>query len=92
MWKIHYSRGRDFVKVIPMKLKKSSVDAAEAAGPTVGGAFVSERLRNPADELAVQAGPSVGDKIGGICAIIATVLLAAITFMLYVNWNLIKSA
>lgn len=75
-----------------MKLKKSSVEAAEAAAPAVGGAFISERLRNPAEELAVQASPGAGDKIGGICAIIATVLLAVITFMLYANWNLIKSA
>ena len=30
--------------------------------------------------------------LGGICAILATVLLAVIAFMLYMNWDLIKSA
>ncbi len=76
----------------PMKLKRSSVEAVEEAKPAAaGGAFISARLRNPADELAAQ-GSEAGDKIGGICAIIATVLLAIITFMLFSNWNLIKSA
>lgn len=70
-----------------MKLKKSSADAAEAAG----GAFISERLRNPADELAAQK-PASSDKIWGLLAIIATVMLAAIAVMLYMNFNLIKSA
>lgn len=74
-----------------MKLKKSSVEAIEDDKTATGGAFISARLRNPADELAVQ-GSDAGDKIGGICALIATALLAIITFMLYANWNLIKSA
>lgn len=74
-----------------MKLKKSSLEAAEESKPAAGGAFISARLRNPADELAAQ-GSGTGDKIGGICAIITTVILAIITFMLYANWDLIKSA
>ncbi len=74
-----------------MKLKKSSVEEAEAAAPAAGGAFISERLRNPADEIALTNQGS-GDKIGGICAIVATAFLAIIAVMLYVNWNLIKSA
>ncbi len=37
-------------------------------------------------------GQGSGDKIGGICALIATALLAIITFLLFTNWNLIKSA
>ncbi|HNX33211.1 MAG TPA: hypothetical protein PKM57_01200 [Kiritimatiellia bacterium] len=74
-----------------MKLKKSSVEAAEAAAPAAGGAFISERLRNPADEIALTNQGS-GDTIGGICAIVATAFLAIIAVMLYVNWNLIKSA
>ena len=74
-----------------MKLKKSSVEAAEAAAPAAGGAFISERLRNPADEIALTNQCS-GDTIGGNCAIVATAFLAIIAVMLYVNWNLIKSA
>ena len=75
-----------------MKLKKSSLDAVEEAKPAgTGGAFISARLRNPAEELAAQ-NQGAGDKLGGICAIVATILLAAIAGMLYVNWDLIKSA
>lgn len=74
-----------------MKLKKSSLDAVEETKAAPGGAFISARLRNPADELAAQ-GSGAGDKAGGICAIIATVILTIITFMLYTNWDLIKSA
>jgi len=76
-----------------MKLKKSSIEAAEEAKPAAatGGAFISARLRNPADEVAVSSSDA-GDKIGGICAIVATVLLAVIVGMLYMNWNLIQSA
>jgi hypothetical protein len=76
-----------------MKLKKSSLDAVEAAKTpgSDGGAFISARLRNPAEEMAAQSSGG-SDKIGGICAIITTVILAIITFMLYTNWNLIKSA
>jgi len=76
-----------------MKLKKSSVEAVEEAKPAgaTGGAFISARLRNPADEVAVQSSDS-GDMIGGICAIVASLLLAVIAAMLYMNWNLIQSA
>jgi hypothetical protein len=75
-----------------MKLKKSSGEAVqEEAKPASGGAFISARLRNPAEELAAQ-GAGAGDKIGGICAVLATVFLAIITFLLYANWDLIKSA
>ncbi|MDD4018278.1 MAG: hypothetical protein PHV28_10080 [Kiritimatiellae bacterium] len=75
-----------------MKLKKSSIEAVEEeVKATGGGAFISERLRNPAQELAAQ-NAGRGDKIGGICAIVATVLLVIITGLLYVNWDAIKSA
>jgi len=70
-----------------MKLKKSSVEAVEDEAKQAvsgGGAFISERLRNPAEELAAQK-PGAGDSIGGVCAIIATVLVAVITFMLYME-------
>jgi hypothetical protein len=75
-----------------MKLKKETVEAVhEEAKSAAGGAFISARHRNPAQELAVQ-GTGTGDKIGGICAILATVFLAVITALLYMNWDLIKSA
>jgi hypothetical protein len=75
-----------------MKLKKETgATVQEEAKPAAGGAFISARLRNPAEELASQ-GAGAGDKIGGICAILATVFLAVITALLYMNWDLIKSA
>ena len=73
-----------------MKLKKSSLDAVEEV-KAPGGAFISARLRNPAEETAA-LGAGAGDKLAGICAIITTVILAIIAFMLYANWDLIKSA
>ena len=81
-----------FGKLPYMKLKKSSGDAVqEEAKPASGGAFLSARFRNPAEEVAAQSS-GAGDKVGGICAILATVFLAVITFLLYANWDLIKSA
>ena len=74
-----------------MKLKKSSGDTVEDAKPASGGAFISARHRNPVEEVAAQDS-GAGDKIGGICAVLATVFLAVITFLLYTNWDLIKSA
>ena len=75
-----------------MKLKKSSIEAVtEEAHAAGGGAFISARLRNPADELAAQsAGGS--DTVYGVCAIIATVAMAVATALLYMNWDAIKSA
>ena len=82
-----------FGKVTSMKLKKSSMEAAPAAeaSPAGSAAFISARLRNPADEVAAQSKGS-SDMIGGICAILATVVLVIITALLYVNWDAIKSA
>ncbi len=75
-----------------MKLKKSSNEAApEEAKSAGGGAFISARLRNPANELAAQSSGS-SDMIGGVCAIVATVMLVVITALLYMNWDAIKSA
>jgi hypothetical protein len=75
-----------------MKLKKSSVEtAAEEAKTAGGGAFISARLRNPAEELAAQS-TGKSDVIGGVCAIVAFVLMAAVTAVLYMNWDAIKSA
>jgi hypothetical protein len=75
-----------------MKLKKSAAEpAAEETKPAAGGAFISARLRNPAEELAAQA-KAPSDMIGGVCAILAFVLMAAVTAVLYFNWDMIKSA
>ena len=75
-----------------MKLKKSTMesvsDEAKSAG---GGAFISARLRNPADEIASR-GDQSSDVVGGICAIFATVFMLAIAVMLYFNWDAIKAA
>lgn len=74
-----------------MKLHKSSLAVATEASPVSGGAFISERLRNPAEALVVKNN-AAGDKIGGICAIIATLIMAIITFLLYTNWSILQSA
>ncbi len=46
-----------------------------------GGAFISSRHRNPAEELAAQG--SGRDTLGGICAILATIFIGAAAFLLY---------
>ncbi len=74
-----------------MQLKKSSIEAAREDVVVSGGAFISARHRNPAEEQAAQSRGS-SDMIGGICAIVATVMLAIITALLYMNWEAIKSA
>jgi hypothetical protein len=77
-----------------MKLKRSSKEAAPVADetkPASGGAFISARLRNPAEEVAAQA-KSSSDTVGGVCAIIATVMMIAVAALLYMNWDAIKSA
>lgn len=68
---------------------EAAPEEAKSAGG--GGAFISARLRNPADEVAAQS-KGAGDLVGGICAIIATVMMLIITALLYVNWDAIKSA
>lgn len=74
-----------------MKLKKSSIEAVEEAKPAAGGAFIAARHRNPVAEVAAQQ--AAGAEIfGGVCAILATVVLVIITALLYVNWDAIKSA
>ena len=89
---MRYSNGGGSGKIMAMKLKKSSIEAVEEeVKATGGGAFISDRLRNPAEGIAAQ-NAGRGDQIGGICAIIATVLLVIITGLLYVNWDAIKSA
>lgn len=77
-----------------MKLKKSAIEAFEEAAPAAGGgAFISARLRNPANEVAAEkTGQSGVDKVGGICAIVALILIAITAVLLYVDWNSIQSA
>ena len=75
-----------------MKLKKSSLEQVEAevANQQSGGAFLSARFRNPA-EVAPVAVSSTAEKIGMICAVLTTIILIAISTMLYMNWDLIKT-
>lgn len=73
-----------------MKLKKSSLEQPEMEEVKTGGAFISARHRNPSEEIA-QEKPKA-DLIGALCAIAATVLLVAVTALLYMNWDAIKSA
>ncbi len=75
-----------------MKLKKSSVEAVEESKPAGGGAFISARLRNPAEEIAAANPSGKGDLWAGIFAIVAVVLMAVITLLLYFNWTAIQSA
>jgi len=77
-----------------MKLKKSAVETLEEEKPVVaaGGAFISARLRNPAEELAAAPAKSGSDLVCGICAIVATLILAVIAFLMYTNWTAIQSA
>jgi hypothetical protein len=75
-----------------MKLKKETVEMVHGEAKSAsGGAFISARLRNPADELGAQ-GSGAGDTVGGVCAILATIFLVVVTALLYMNWDLIKSA
>jgi len=90
--KIRYSNGGRFGTLPFMKLKKSSNVVAEENVPAAGGAFISARLRNPADEVAAAQGKGGSDMVAGIFAIVATVLMAVITALLYFNWDAIKSA
>ena len=59
-------------------------------GSEIGGAFISARLRNPEAEIATAR--SKPDIIGGVFAIIATVLLLLVTVVVYMNWAEIKGA
>ncbi|MBP5228378.1 MAG: hypothetical protein J6336_13435 [Kiritimatiellae bacterium] len=68
-----------------MKLKKSSIEQAEAAGQQ--GAFIAARLRNPQDELPQDTG---SDKGALICSILITLILIGISAMQYIEWDLIK--
>ncbi len=67
-----------------MKLKKSSID--QASEEYQGGAFISERLRNPANEAVVKTG-SGKDTLYGVFAIIATVAMIVVTVVLYLDWD-----
>jgi len=71
-----------------MKLKKSSID--QAGEEEQGGAYISDRLRNPADEAYSHAGDGK-DTLFGIIAIIATVAMIVVTVVLYMNWDAIKA-
>ncbi|MDA3925066.1 MAG: hypothetical protein PF904_10255 [Kiritimatiellae bacterium] len=71
-----------------MKLKKSSVD--QTVEEDQEGTFISERFRNPADEVNSHTG-SGNDTLFGIIAILATVAMIVVTVVLYFNWDAIKA-
>lgn len=76
-----------------MKLKRSSIEQTETESPSGEGAFISARLRNPEEQLRAEASAaSKTDLVGGICAVVATVLLLLVTVLLYMNWEAIKSS
>lgn len=63
-----------------MQIKKSSVETPK---DEVSGAYISNRLRNPNEEAAVNTDGS--QTIFGIAAIIATVAMAVVAIILYLN-------
>ncbi|MFA7174688.1 MAG: hypothetical protein WC340_14990 [Kiritimatiellia bacterium] len=67
-----------------MKIKKSSVEQVNEEYQE--GAYISERLRNPADATASHSGGGK-DTLCGICAILATVAMIIVTVTLYLNWD-----
>jgi hypothetical protein len=77
-------------KLLTMKLKRTNPENQPASEPKSGGAFISARHRNPEEEMAMVT--SKPDIIGSVCAILATVILAATAVILYMNWDFIRSA
>jgi len=73
-----------------MKLKRSSLESSAPVDAKAGGAFISARHRNPEDQVAVAT--SKPDMIGGICAILATLILVATVAFLYLTWDAIRFA
>ena len=72
-----------------MKLKKPT-DQMGADEGKAGGAFISARFRNPEAELAAARGKP--DIVGGVFAIIATLLLLATAIVIYLDWDVIRFA
>lgn len=77
-----------------MKLKKSSLNQAEAAGATAGagGAVIANRFRLDVDPHAAKTPPPPGKAatIAAFCgALIVIVLLGTISTLMIVNWNTI---
>jgi hypothetical protein len=73
-----------------MKLKRSSLENLPTNETKSGGAFISARHRNPEEEMALVTRKP--DIIGAVCAILATVIMAATAVILYMNWDFIRSA
>ena len=70
-----------------MKINKSSID--KIGEEPQDGAFISERLRNPAGDMA-NSSSSGNDMLYGIFAVIATVAMIVVTVVLYLNWNALE--
>ncbi len=52
--------------------------------------FIAARLRNPAEEAAAKPHVAKPDWIGGACAIVAFLLAAVTTVLLYLEWDLLR--
>ena len=68
-----------------MKIKQSSL---EQVSEDKGGTYIASRLRNPQQEVAQSEG---SDTPYGVVAIIATVIMAVVTVLLYLNMEFFKS-
>jgi hypothetical protein len=73
-----------------MKLKRSSLENTTPSDPKAGGAFISARLRNPEEQVAVVKRKP--DIIGFVCAILAFFILAVTVAFLYMTWDAIRFA
>lgn len=67
-----------------MKIKKSSIE--QVSEEHQEGAYISERLRNPATFTSGNS-DSGKDTLYGVCAILATVAMIVVTVVLYLNWD-----
>jgi hypothetical protein len=53
-------------------------------------AFISDRHRNPAEMMAVKSNANY--TLAGICAILATLVFAAMLVVLWLDWSALKMA
>ena len=71
-----------------MKLKKELPESSSAAAPVQGGAYISRRHRNPSEELAASKAPV--DVVGLIFAIMATICVGVLIYLLYSQVDVIN--
>lgn len=75
-----------------MKLKKTEVEAVEAAAAPAGGAVIADRFK--LDAAPEKSGPAGVGKTSSLVAMIAALasvaMLGAVTALLYTNWEFLK--